>query len=228
MLAVFTDGTKTVEELLEPYDASVEVPTYVRETKVQIIKRLRKEMEDYKTKGQYAKWLSNKDEYEKNINNASHLEYLRSGFLKKYNSTDEELYKEELKNYEEHEIDENGGVTSTYNPISKWDWFRIGGRWRGMINATKGERGEYYHFEAERYEYKENEYDVAKVIDITFDDEFLTYAVLLPSGEWFEQEDGGINQHCKEVDRNWRENYKKNFIETANKDWTLTMVDCHI
>lgn len=30
---------------------------------------------------------------------------------------------------------------STYNPDSKWDWYSIGGRWRGFFRLKKGKKG---------------------------------------------------------------------------------------
>lgn len=51
---------------------------------------------------------------------------------------------------------------STRNPLSKWDWYQIGGRWDGAI--------------------PDNACDVANLPA-----DFVSFAVLDPSGEWHEQ-----------------------------------------
>lgn len=35
--------------------------------------------------------------------------------------------------YGDYELDKHGNILTTYNPNSKWDWYRIGGRWQGML-----------------------------------------------------------------------------------------------
>jgi len=39
------------------------------------------------------------------------------------------------------EGDENWVEYSTYNPNSKWDWYVMGGRWRGMLKLKEGKVG---------------------------------------------------------------------------------------
>ncbi len=55
LVAVFTDGNKTVDELLAPYDESLTIPHYT--PKEEFIRKERKRIEDYKN-GLYAKYLS--------------------------------------------------------------------------------------------------------------------------------------------------------------------------
>lgn len=54
--------------------------------------------------------------------------------------------------YAEHGVDWNGGRWrvaedgkfhdySTYNPNSKWDWYKLGGRWTGFFKLKKSKRG---------------------------------------------------------------------------------------
>jgi len=75
-----------------------------------------------------------------------------SEFYTKENPDDKGLSFKEL--YEKYGKDWNGGTWkevdgawveySTYNPMSKWDWYQLGGRWNGYFklkNGTSGERG---------------------------------------------------------------------------------------
>ena len=60
---------------------------------------------------------------------------------------------------------------------------------------------------------------------------FETVAVVTPDGIWHESGAVGwfglIDATDSEI-REWRERYKERFIDTADPDWILTIVDCHI
>ncbi len=60
---------------------------------------------------------------------------------------------------------------------------------------------------------------------------FETVAVVTPDGEWHKPGKiawfGLISATDPEL-REWREKYKERFIDTADPDWILTIVDCHI
>lgn len=225
-VAVFTDGTKTVEELLAPFYEGISVPTYVKETKADAIKRVRKEIADYVIFGPYGKWLSNKEEYEKDCKNERHLEYLKNEFPQKLYWSDEECYKDAVKYYEPEDLDADGNILSSYNPKSKWDWYSIGGRWAGMLPAVAGTHGEGSAFNPNPR--KKGFYDSAKVGDITFPLDFETFAVLTPDGEWHEKGSMGWWGIVTNEKDGWKDSYKKAFLDNANPEWTLTIVDCHI
>ena len=60
---------------------------------------------------------------------------------------------------------------------------------------------------------------------------FETYAVITPDGEWHAQGQMGwfgIDSATADEEREWRTQYKERFIDTADPDWILTIVDCHI
>lgn len=52
-------------------------------------------------------------------------------------------YEEFVKKYygEDSELDSKGNLLSTSNPNAKWDWFEIGGRWKGMLLLKKEHHG---------------------------------------------------------------------------------------
>jgi hypothetical protein len=65
----------------------------------------------------------------------------------------------------------------------------------------------------------------------TLESSWYTRAVVLPDGSWHEMGRmgwWGISSETDEEAIAWLQNYKKTFIDTANPDWTLTIVDCHI
>lgn len=60
---------------------------------------------------------------------------------------------------------------------------------------------------------------------------FSTYAVLTPDGEWYEPGKmgwWGISYATPEEEAKFERNYEEKFIKTANPEWILTIVDCHI
>jgi len=280
-VAVFTDRTKTVDDLLAPFDENISVPRYIEETKEQAIQRIRKEISDYATTGLYAQWKADPEKYESEFGcNIDHMNYIKNEFPKKLNWTDEECYQDAIEFYDEDELDENGNLTSIYNPNSKWDWYSIGGRFQGMLKAKSGTHGEGSVFSPNLK--KAGEYDSAKVSDIDFspdkeqyarslrwwevviedsplrNDEdksdffnlykkeylierykdkeayasaqslFSTFAVITPDGEWHEKGEMGWFGCVSNEEDEWALKYKECFIDTANPDWTLTIVDCHI
>ena len=217
-VAVFTEkGGKTLEELLTPYDENMDVPRYVKFTKEQLIKNVRAGLQNYLVSDLYKEYSSDPAAYkEAHGHNPGHIEYLEVEFPKRLLWSDEELYKNEILYYEESEIGENGEVYSTYNPNSKWDWYVVGGRWDGMLKL--------------KLSHSEKECNSALVKNIDFTD-FCTRAVLLPDGQWHEPGEmgwWGMSSETKEEHDDWVSTYNSRFIETANPEWTITIVDCHI
>ena len=124
-VAVFTESNgKTVDELLAPYDENIVVEPYIDKTKEEIIQSAKE------TKDRILTRLKENPNYE--------LDNWEEDYINA--KTDEELYNQGI--WEDEEYDENGNHLTTCNPKSKWDWYQIGGRWRGLLKAKKGERGE--------------------------------------------------------------------------------------
>lgn len=281
-VAVFHREDQSVEDLLAPYDESIVVAPYIKYTREQAIAKTRKDIENYKN-GLYAKYLANPEEYAKNCSNEGHLEYLREGFPKKLNWTDEECYEDVASWYDEEDKDEEGNLYSTYNPNSKWDWYSIGGRFPGMLKSKNGKHGEGSAFNPNPR--VSGEFDSARVGDIDFSmdmdaynkairywevvvekqplregenekdffnwyrdgyyEEYYrdketyakicascnTYAVVLPNGRWYEKGEmgwWGMSSETGDESLDWDLHYKERFIDTADPDWILTIVDCHI
>ena len=140
------------------------------------------------------------------------IEYVRTFFNFK-DKTDEELYQMAVNIM--GEVDEDGNIYSNRNPKAKWDWWTIGGRWSGMLKLKN----------------KDEYTDSACVEDIDFDDEpIVTFAVITIDGEWHEKGEMGYWACYKanEDTDDWDSNFRKRFIDTADPNWILTIVDCHI
>jgi len=61
--------------------------------------------------------------------------------------------------------------------------------------------------------------------------EFGTYAVITPDGKWHSKGDMGwfgCSSESDEEANSWSVGFKEKFIDNADPEWTLTVVDCHI
>lgn len=258
-VAVFTDENSSVETLLEPFYEGLEVEKYIALTKEDVIRRGKEHIK--RLQKIYKEYRKDKTAYRRrHSKNIAHLRFIkRIPIMAKW--SDERIYKEEIKYYESDEISEDGGIYSTYNPKSRWDWYEVGGRWKNMLiinnpynpestiransALVKDIRWDLMIEESKKHiepyedyiktsfyskEYLEQVYPTEKeyMRDMI---EFNTYAVLTPDGEWHEPGKmgwWGISCATPEEERQFSEKYKEQFIKTANPEWELTIVDCHI
>ena len=61
--------------------------------------------------------------------------------------------------------------------------------------------------------------------------EFGTYAVITPDGVWHSKGDMGwfgMSSESHDEAKQWNKSFKETFIDNADPEWTLTVVDCHI
>lgn len=123
-VAVFTDENTTVEDLLEPFYEGMEVDPYIAMTKEEVIKN-GKDRINY-LKKLYKEYMKDKRKYRReHFRNIKHLRFIKKvPIMAKWSN--ERIYKYETRFCNKEEISEDGGVYSTYNPNSKWDWYEIG------------------------------------------------------------------------------------------------------
>lgn len=204
---VFHDENTTVDELLAPYDENIEFAPYVLYTKEQAIAKVRSEIEDFRN-GIYKEYLEDPVKYKENWGHLkTHIEYLENEFPKKLNWTDEECYEDIAKwKREDGMVAEDGSILSTYNPKSKWDWYQIGGRWRGGIPGDK-----------------------VKMSEVDIDTIDTPYAFVTTDGEWVERgKMGWFGISSNEMNEDeWDAKFRE-YLKTLDKDIILTLVDCHI
>lgn len=61
--------------------------------------------------------------------------------------------------------------------------------------------------------------------------QFSTFAVVTPDGEWHEKGRMGwfgCSSETGEEARDWEDHYKERFLDTADPNWELHIIDCHI
>ena len=216
-VAVFHTEDQDYEDLLAPYSENLEVEPYVRYTRQEAIDWVRKNYTGYGDKSDEECWQCMADDYN-------------------------------------GRTDDEGNIYSTYNPDSKWDWYCVGGRWAGEIIPNDEAKVKDIDFspDKEKHEeaikfWKENvvgdgnsgffkkEYYIERFQTAEKYAEycacFSTYAVVTPDGEWHapgEMGWFGISSESDEDYRDWYDHYKERFIDSADPEWVLTIVDCHI
>lgn len=112
---------------------------------------------------------------------------------------------------------------TTYNPDSKWDWWRVGGRWDGAIVGDYESSEGGFNFGAQHEGVVHNS---CLVRDIAKD--FVPFAIVTPEGEWVERGRMGWwgmvagEKSGKEWGKAVRAIFKK------YPSHTIVAVDCHI
>lgn len=177
-VAVFTEREDhagyLVDSLLAPYDESLDVEPYLDLTREQLI--------EYG----YKRLITKPDP--------------------PMVMDDETCYNAAIEYFdpEPENIGEDGGLYSTYNPNSKWDYYTS-----GLCERVRD-------------------------LDFEGDDDWkaVTYAVVMPDGDWIAPGTVGWFGWSTESEDQWelwRENFYNQFWKPAiEQDWWVTVVDCHI
>lgn len=325
-VAVFSDGKKTVEELLAPYQEN-NMGDCPKEY-LEFVSAIERNREEYETGGservclQDGKYIYpwDEDELKKLFSHTTfndghvHLAFYKG--KKEYlikNARDfilgdvqivfdlgekgaelrtvpyKELYstlQDYVRDYVEAPWDEEKQDYGYWeNPNAKWDWWQIGGRWKGFLKASSGESGEESLVCRGFIQNEKGRYAQARVGDIDFEPDqelynkklrwwevvvegsplrsgedkmdffnfyqkeyyinryktketyakinssVITYAVIMPDGKWYQKGDmgwWGFSSETAEESYDWDMHFKENFIDKADPDWILTIVDCHI
>lgn len=150
-----------------------------------------------------------------------------------------------------NELAPEGAILSTYNPLSKWDWYVKGGRWSGSMPVRSDVedfnscqikdviwsveelmtndyiKEDYKDYRLEHPE--ENILSYKEFVEERF--KFSTYAVVDEEGVWHEPGQMlyfAISTATEEESDNWYKNYYNNFIKNRDPETYITLIDCHI
>lgn len=227
-VAVFHRKDQDIDEMLAPYSENLQVEPYISFTRQEAIDYVRKNYQGYQDR------------------------------------TDEECWQLMADDAGEGMTDADGNILTTYNPLSKWDWYSEGGRWGGFLKVGHQHKDEArvkdidFSMNREAYEDALHFWDVAvdhkpaepgEEYSLFYKEEyyreyygdretyarhqaqFSTFAVVTPDGEWHEKGQMGwfgCSGETAEEAKDWEEHYKERFIDTADPNWYVTIVDCHI
>lgn len=121
-----------------------------------------------------------------------------------------------------------GRCTTTYNPESKWDWYRVGGRWDGEIQRNRRRSQNGFNFGDQHTTLANNVMTVERLLQ-DWQPENAPLAILTPDGEWHERGTMGwfgLFQCDPHAPDQWREAAKK--ILEMNRNCLAVGIDCHI
>lgn len=124
----------------------------------------------------------------------------------------------------------SGTYRSTYNPQSKWDWYRVGGRFDGTLTENPQESENGYNFSAKHETLANNSVPVQELLDrhAATGNVFRSYAIVTPEGEWIERGQmgwWGMSSGDKPEDV-WESELLTIYRKYADMD--IVLLDCHI
>jgi hypothetical protein len=168
--------------LMRPFDEGIVLPRYIKYTKEEWIKSGRDYIQEY-ADSYYAEYLQDPIKYSAE-NGLRRVNYVSNEFPKKLNWTDEEVYADVIKHCDPDEISPDGGLYDTRNPNSKWDWFKVGGRFAGWLQDRDKELASDDGF---NFHSSESIDDNSLSIKEAIDKKKIPFAILTPMGEWIER-----------------------------------------
>ena len=228
-VAVFHRKDQSVEELLAPYSEDVRVPKRIDLTKEEAIEFARRHYGGFADKTDEECWDAVAADYEDDMkdeegnlyttyNPNSKWDWYSIGGrwggelrLKTGESCDEGRVGDLDFSDDEDEYEEG---------LRFWDACVEGKTFPGSEEYSSFYKKEYY------FEYYGTREAYAKSLA-----EFSTFAVVTPDGTWHEKGRMGWFACSSETPaeaKEWLATYKEKFIDAADPDWILTLVDCHI
>ena len=105
----------------------------------------------------------------------------REILAKLHRTTPEEKYRAYVADHEG--FNDRGEPISTCNPKSKWDWYRIGGRWDGWITGNERESDGGFNFGVQHETVAHN----IATTEQALERDKIPHAIVTPDGEWHER-----------------------------------------
>lgn len=151
-------------------------------------------------------------------------------------------YEETMRDYEENHPRYNqpdtdcsscngkGAYRSEYNPDSKWDWYRIGGRFDGLVTDNPQESDNGFNFHPKHQTLVNNSVPVEYILAQHAEGEelFSAYALVTPDGKWIERgQMGWFGMSSGDKPENVWEAERLN-IYRKFRSYDLVILDCHI
>jgi hypothetical protein len=183
-----------IHKLLAPYSEHLEVAPYVRYTRESAAQDRKDQIEEF------TKLLDKPD---------CNKKYCQ-GWIEHLNTfTDDSYFKDICEEYED--FDSEGNPLSTYNKLSKWDWYSIGGRWDGFLKDMENKK-----------------YNTLQCFEVDWDKTFKDYivtSIVDQNGNWFPWKDPSYLD--QEASDNWNK-MAWEIVKAISPDLFVTVVDIHI
>lgn len=118
-----------IDEVMYPYSETLEVEPYIDKTKEEV----EKEFLNFK--------MELKEKIAENKVSDYEEKYIENEQIKEIS------IKEWVKDWYGQDLDSKGNLLSTFNKKSFWDWYRIGGRWDGILTDNKQRSQDGFNFD---------------------------------------------------------------------------------
>jgi len=184
-----------IGELMAPYSEKLKVEPYIRETTEKCYKKYLQAKRDARNKPD--SFFAKKQKGEANIIGMNFEKF------KKWFWGEDRIW------------DKEGNLLTTYNPNSRWDYFKIGRVWEDFLLKEDGIGC-----------------NNCLITEVDWKKPIITYAVITPDGEWHSKGKmfwWGISDETEEQARNWELNFYDHIIKPyLSNEFFVTILDCHI
>ena len=173
---------------------------------------------------------------------AAELEQSIETHWKTFNADFWKMRDETQRDYEEYhplygkpnpdceECDGTGIETVTYNPDSKWDWYRVGGRWDGALTENRQESDNGFNFGEQHETLINNRLPLDQLLTRHTEtgELFTFFALLTPEGEWMEK--GSMGWFAMVTDEAKKEDWQAISLTVYEHytDYDIVLLDAHI
>lgn len=228
-VAVFHRENQDIDDLLAPYDENLKVAPYVRYTKQEAIDYVRGHNYEIQDKSDDECWKMLAEEYDNNTDADGNI-------YTTYNPDSKWDWYEVGGRFRDFLKLRNGEITDSA-PIKELDFSsdkdvyqRALRFWDIIVDHKPLEEGEKKPFNLYKEDYY-REYYGNRETYARYRSQFSTYAVVTPDGKWHGKGEmgwWGCSSETADEAKDWEEHYKERFIDAADPDWYITIVDCHI
>ena len=227
-VAVFHRADQDIDDLLAPYDEDIEVAPYIRYTKAEAIARA-KEFSITEGYTDEQLWQTMADNYDNNTDDDGNI-YTTYNPDSKWDWWVIGGRFSDMLTLKKGSLTDSAQVKDLDFSPDKEAYQRALRFWDIIVDHKPLEEGEKkpINFYKESY-YRE--YYGDRETYARYRSQFSTYAVVTPDGKWHGKGEMGwfaCSSETADEAKDWEEHYKERFIDAADPDWYITIVDCHI
>ena len=227
-VAVFHRKDQSVDELLAPYSENLKVEPYISFSRQEAIDYARKHIHGYADKTDQECWQIMADDAGEGMTDTEGNIYSTYNPQSKWDWWSEGGRWSGMLMCHGTEVD-SGRVGDLKFAIDQEYYEACLRFWDVAIDHKRANPGEEYNlFYKEEYyrDYYGDRETYARHMA-----QFSTFAVVTPDGAWHEKGRMGwfgCSSETPDEAKDWEEHYKERFLDTADPDWQLDIIDCHI
>lgn len=228
-VAVFHREDQDIDELLAPYDENIKVERYVRYTKAEAIAYVRANWNETDNMSDEECWQAMADDYDNNTDSDGNI-YSTYNLDAKWDWWVIGGRFSDILTLKKGGLTDSAQVKDLDFSLDKEAYQRALRFWDIIVDHKPLEEGEEKPFNFYKESYY-REYYGDRETYARYRAQFSTYAVVTPDGKWHGKGEMGwfaCSSETADEAKDWEEHYKERFIDAADPEWYLTIVDCHI